>query len=359
MPGYSRRCGGLQLPVGEGVPVGVWCRAPPNSTGSPSLLFATELVTVATHMFVTRWQLNYIAEAGFGLLAVTLFSGADFQIKGGRGRIRAWATRESALLRVIGAYMLRLNLRTAAARHPKVVVLKQIIGLKQAAEGIPVEQAAVAGEVEDSVPEEAPLMLELLPADSQQAREDEAMEEQDAREAHEAAASKITHLELPCEDPESTTTAAGIQADPSSEDQQPTATGMPTNAASKDQESTAGSAASNAASKDEESTTTGSILRIAASKNEESTATGSIPTDAASKDRESTAIASMPTDAAGKDQEATATASMPTDAAGKDQESTAAASMPTDAAGKVQESTTAGASVTSKSQACTVAFRAI
>ena len=235
------------------------------------------------------------SEAALGLLSVTLFSGADFQMKGGRGRIRAWATRESALLRVMGAYMLRLNLRTNAARHPKVVVLKQIISLKQAASGIPVEQAALAEAVEDS----NPLMLEFLPEDSQEVREDEALEEEDEWEARENA-------------------AAEVPTDPASEDLNPT-------------------------------TATGSIPTDAACMEQEpSLATASIPMDTARKDQESTtATASLPTHAAREDQETTtATASIPTDAAREDRESTAAtgaatASLPTDAAREDQESTTA------------------
>ena len=242
------------------------------------------------------------SEAALGLLSVTLFSGADFQMKGGRGRIRAWATRESALLRVMGAYMLRLNLRTNAARHPKVVVLKQIISLKQAASGIPVEQAALAEAVEDS----NPLMLEFLPEDSQEVREDEALEEEDEWEARENA-------------------AAEVPTDPASEDLNPTtATGSIPPA-------------------------TGSIPTDAACMEQEpSLATASIPMDTARKDQESTtATASLPTHAAREDQETTtATASIPTDAAREDQESTAAtgaatASLPTDAAREDQESTTA------------------
>ena len=44
MLGCSRGCCGAQLPVGEGVPAGVWCRAAPNSSRAPSLLLASAVM---------------------------------------------------------------------------------------------------------------------------------------------------------------------------------------------------------------------------------------------------------------------------------------------------------------------------
>ena len=218
-------------------------------------------------------------------------------MKGGRGRIRAWATREAALLRVLGAYMLRLNLRTTSSRHPKVVVLKQIIGLKQAAAGIPVGQAALAGPLEDedatedAAPgEELAVMLEIPALDSQQARDDEAMEQEEENEA------KQDH---------GPTTATGSLAEPAIQDQGPT-TGSLAEPARQDQGPTTATAGSLAepASRDQGPTTaTGSSTEPAIRDQGPTTATGSSAEPAIQDQGPTAATGSI--SAASQDQEST------------------------------------------------------
>ena len=73
-----------------------------------------------------------MCEAAFGLVAVTLFPGADFQVKGGKGRIRSWAVGQASILKGLIAWILRQELRSShAARSPRVMVLKKIIQLKR------------------------------------------------------------------------------------------------------------------------------------------------------------------------------------------------------------------------------------
>ena len=71
-------------------------------------------------------------EAALGLVAVSLFTGDDFKVKGGRGRIRNWAVAQAALLRGMVSYLVRLEGRTEVARHPKIQVLKRILHLQRA-----------------------------------------------------------------------------------------------------------------------------------------------------------------------------------------------------------------------------------
>ena len=66
------------------------------------------------------------------LMGVTLFSGQYFKVKGGKGRVRTWAATEAAKLRALAAHVVRLNHRTDAARHPKMMVLKKILAMANA-----------------------------------------------------------------------------------------------------------------------------------------------------------------------------------------------------------------------------------
>ena len=75
---------------------------------------------------------NY--KAALGLVAVTLFAGADFQVKGGKGRIRSWAEGQASILKSLVAWVLRQETRSScAARSAKIMVLKTIIKLKRRA----------------------------------------------------------------------------------------------------------------------------------------------------------------------------------------------------------------------------------
>ena len=204
-------------------------------------------------------------------------------MKGGRGRIRAWATREAALVRVLGAYMLRLNLRTSASRHPKVVVLKQIIGLKQAVAGVPVEQAALAGPV-SAADEDPGLLVEIPPVDSQQARDDEAMEEE------EAAAAAATMEEHGCHE----VPTGSISTEPANQDHVPT---------------TAGSIGAEPANQDHVPTTAGSIGAEPENQDQVPTTAGSIPTEPGSQDQVATTTGSIGAESTNQDQVPTTTGS--------------------------------------------------
>ena len=62
---------------------------------------------------------------------MTLFTGNDFGLKGGRGKIRAWAVTQAAVLRALGSYVVSLQARTDVAKHPKIQVLKRIVQLQR------------------------------------------------------------------------------------------------------------------------------------------------------------------------------------------------------------------------------------
>ena len=70
-------------------------------------------------------------EAAFGLLAVCLFPGADFVVKGGKGRIRGWAENEAAIFKALIAYVIRAEKRTSQSRSPRMLVLKSVLALKR------------------------------------------------------------------------------------------------------------------------------------------------------------------------------------------------------------------------------------
>ena len=73
------------------------------------------------------------AQAAMALIGLALFSGQHFKMKGGKGKFRSWAATEAAKLRALAAHTVRLNHRTASARHPKMQILKKILVLANAA----------------------------------------------------------------------------------------------------------------------------------------------------------------------------------------------------------------------------------
>ena len=67
-----------------------------------------------------------------GLVAVTIFPGAEFAVKGGKGRIRSWAEAQASLLKGLVSWINRQEQRSAnGARSQKVMVLKKILQLKR------------------------------------------------------------------------------------------------------------------------------------------------------------------------------------------------------------------------------------
>ncbi|CAE7228891.1 unnamed protein product [Symbiodinium sp. CCMP2592] len=71
-------------------------------------------------------------QAGMGLVAVTIFPGAEFAVKGGKGRIRSWAEAQASLLKGLVGWINRQEHRSAnGARSQKVMVLKKILQLKR------------------------------------------------------------------------------------------------------------------------------------------------------------------------------------------------------------------------------------
>ena len=76
-------------------------------------------------------------------MAVTVFAGADFHVKGGKGRIRSWAQGQAEILKALVAWVVRQEQRSYNSRSDRITVLKKIIQLKRAVQSL----APVAHEV--------------------------------------------------------------------------------------------------------------------------------------------------------------------------------------------------------------------
>lgn len=67
-----------------------------------------------------------------GLVAVTIFAGGEFTIRGGKGRVRSWAETQAALMKAMLAWLVRQEHRSSGgAKSSRVLVLKKIVQLKR------------------------------------------------------------------------------------------------------------------------------------------------------------------------------------------------------------------------------------
>ena len=76
-----------------------------------------------------------------------MYAGTDFQVKGGKGKIRDWAVGQAAILKALVSWVVRQEHRSSgAARSDRILVLKKIIQLKQAMMSIAIAPVASASD---------------------------------------------------------------------------------------------------------------------------------------------------------------------------------------------------------------------